>query len=226
MGKNYNPKSITRGLICYLDVANKLCYTGAGITANGLISGIGMTLVNGTGFSSSNLGSFFFDGTNDHMPFYIPGIGNTITVEMWAKINSFELGMPFGFNFYDVFCYQGSLGFNTGNSDQYGVLSSQISGLGISSKWTNYHFEMRSDVSYTNNKVYINGELQNLQVILAGESSSNRNFNSGVGRISGWNANTNFALNMNMSIFKMYNRSLSQIEIIQNFRALKGRFGL
>lgn len=226
MARIHHPKVTSDGLIFYLDAANPRCYTGSGNTANGLISGIGATLVNGTGFSSTNLGSFFFDGTNDHMPFNISGIGNTITVEIWANIRSFALGMPFGFNFYDVFCYQGSLGFNTGNSDQYGIPAAQITGLGVSSNWANYHFEMRSDVSYTNNKIYINGVLQNLSSILSGELSANRTFNSGIGRISGWNANTNFAIPMNLSIFKMYNRSLTQAEIIRNYNATKTRFNL
>lgn len=67
MGLAHQPRLVTDGLVFFLDAANERCYPGTGLTANGLIGGIGGTLVNGVGFSSLNSGSFFFDGTNDYI---------------------------------------------------------------------------------------------------------------------------------------------------------------
>ena len=86
---------------------------------------------------------------------------------------------------------------------------------------------MRSYVSYTNNKIYINGTSQTLSQQLASENSGNRNFNSGAGRIAIWRASTaSFFMPMECAVFKVYNRALTQNEINQNYNATKAKFGL
>ena len=67
MGISAGPNSVSNGLVFQLDAANLRSYSGSGNTANGLVSGIGGTLVNGVGFTSSNSGSFIFDGTDDYI---------------------------------------------------------------------------------------------------------------------------------------------------------------
>jgi hypothetical protein len=67
MGVKSGPRIVTNGLIFDLDAAVSRSYSGTGLTANGLIGGIGGTLVNGVGFTSSNNGSFIFDGSNDYI---------------------------------------------------------------------------------------------------------------------------------------------------------------
>ena len=224
MGLKHHPKTVTDGLIFYIDAANPRSYSGSGVTVNGLITGIGLTHINGVGFGVTNYGYFIYDGSDDFSPFSVSGFGSTITVELWAKIKSFHSTMPFGFFEYDVFTYLGGLGFNTNNSDVYGISSAIVSGLGISSTWAHYVFEMRTDVSYTNNKMYINGNIQSLSQLVGTESAAKRIFNSGVGRISGYNANTSFRIPMDLAIFKFYNRALSQQEVLQNYNATKGRY--
>ena len=55
MGTKYNPSIVRDGLVYYLDAANTRSYSGSGSTAYELkLSGIGGTLVNGTGFSTAN----------------------------------------------------------------------------------------------------------------------------------------------------------------------------
>ena len=65
MGLKHHPRIVTNGLVMYVDASNTRSYSGSGLTANGLIGGIGGTLVNGVGFTSTNNGIFTFDGTND-----------------------------------------------------------------------------------------------------------------------------------------------------------------
>ena len=97
-------------------------------------------------------------------------------------------------------------------------------------QWTHYIFEMRKDVSYTNNKIYINGNLQSaLEVVRAGsgENSAQRNFNPanyGQGRISGRRFDTNYRIPMEISLFRVYNKALTQEEVTERYDAVGGRF--
>jgi hypothetical protein len=226
MGLDHSPIIVTDGLSLYTDAVNTRSYVGSGTTVNGLVSGIGLTLVNGVGFGTTSTKYFILDGTNDNIPFNIPNVGTTLSIEMWARINSFSNGMPFGFDRYDVWANGGRLGFNTAASDIYGLTSTQVTNLGLLSQWKHYVFEMRTDVSYSNNKIYINGQNQSLSQVAGTENASLRNFNSGNGRISSWLFSDVFFIAMDLAQFRVYNRALTSQEIVQNYNATKKRYGL
>jgi hypothetical protein len=91
MGLKHHPRVVTDGLIYYLDAANTRCYSGSGITVNNLLGGIGGTFIGGSGFSSGNSGSFYFNGTTNYI------LSNAITQNnnasaltwtVWAKRNA------------------------------------------------------------------------------------------------------------------------------------------
>jgi hypothetical protein len=224
----YNEENIvTNGLILNFDPGNLNSYSGVGNTIYNLsVPGNTGALTNGPTFSGLNGGNIVFDGSNDTIPFTISNFSNIISVEIWMKMKSFAFSMPFGFNRYDVFAYDGAIGFNTSNSDQYGLTSTQVTNLGLLNQWKHYVFEMRSDVAYTNNKIYVNGENQTLSQVLGSESSIYRNFNNGNGKISSWLYDSGYNQSMDLSQFKIYNRALSQQEISQNFNATRSRFGI
>jgi hypothetical protein len=226
MGLGHSPSIVMDGLVLSFDGANSRSYVGTGITIDGLVSGIGFTLVNGVGFGTTVTRYFIFDGTNDNVPFNIPNVGTTVSIEMWARINSFSNGMPFGFDRYDVWANSGRLGFNTAASDIYGLTSTQVTNLGLVNQWKHYIFEMRTDVSYSNNKIYINGQNQSLSQVAGTENASLRNFNSGNGRISSWLFSDVFFIAMDLAQFRTYNRALTAQEVLQNFNATKKRYGL
>jgi len=179
----------------------------------------------GSEYGGSFSGSIDFDGTNQVINFTASNLGSVATVEMWCKIGSGYSGKMFmGWNYYDIYCVGGRIGFNTGNGDLYGISQATVNSLGIVDEWTHYVFEFRSDVSYTNNKIYINGSLQTLSQQLGSESSGNRNFSSGSGRIASWRSQVEYVMPMRMSIFRVYNRSLSQSEVTTNYNNQKGRY--
>jgi hypothetical protein len=225
VGENF----ITNGLVLYLDAGYRSSYPTTGTTWNNVsgVSGGTNTLVNGPVYSGTSGGTITFDGVDDYADFNAPNLGTTTTVEMWCKIGSNYINrMFFGWNLYDVFCGGGNLGFNTAASDVYGISSSVVSSLGLVNNWKHYVFEMRSDVSYTNNKIYINGVSQTLSQRIGSESVGNRNFNNGNGRIASWRQSTDYIMPMECAVFKVYNRALTQNEINQNFNATKSRFGI
>ena len=226
MGLDHSPLIVTDGLSLYADAVNTRSYAGSGTSVNGLVSGIGLTLVNGVGFGTTGTNYFILDGTNDNITFSTPNPGTILSIELWAKIKLFNGGMIFGFNLYDVWTADGRIGFNTAQGDQYGISSTQVTNLGLLNQWKHYVFEMRSDVPYTNNKIYINSQNQSLSQLLGSEDSSNRNFNSGNGRISSWLNDNNYNIPMDLAQFRVYNRALTSQEIVQNYNATKKRYGL
>ena len=226
MGLDHSPIIVTDGLSLYTDAVNTRSYVGSGTSVNGLVSGIGLTLVNGVGFGTTGTKYFILDGTNDNITFSTPNPGTILSIELWAKIKLFNGGMIFGFNLYDVWTADGRIGFNTAQGDQYGISSTQVTNLELLNQWKHYVFEMRSDVPYTNNKIYINSQNQSLSQLLGSEDSSNRNFNSGNGRISSWLNDNNYNIPMDLAQFRVYNRALTSQEIVQNYNATKKRYGL
>ena len=222
------PDIITDGLVLHLDAANTKSYPGTGTAWNDLSgNGNNSTLTNGPVYYPNKGGYITFDGSNDYANFYAPNLGSVTTVESFAYINSSILRMFMGWLYYDVYMSSGRLGYNTGNSDIYGLSASAVSSLGAFNHWTHYVFEMVSHpTSYTSNKIYINGVSQTLSQQLGSEYSAYKVFNSGNGRISGWRADTNQVTTMSVAYFRIYNRALSQSEITNNYNALKGRYGL
>ena len=225
MGVNSGPFSAIDGLIYCLDPANPRSYpgTGTGVTELSRVSA-NPTLNSGVVYYANPNGYFQFDGVNDNIPFTLTNFGTTITVEIWMKMKAFTEGMPFGFNAYDIYTGYSAMGFNTGAGDSHGLTPAQIASLGLLNQWKHYVFEMRSDVSYTNNKIYINGQSQALSQNGGNENASNRNFNSGLGKISGWLADGNYNQAMDVALFRVYNRALSSVEVLQNFNSLSKRF--
>ena len=225
MGVNSGPISVIEGLIYCLDPANPKSYpgTGTGVTELSRVSAT-PTLNAGVAYYANPKGYFEFDGVNDNIPFTLTNFGTTTTVEIWMKMKAFVNGMPFGFNSYDVYAGSSAMGFNTAAGDIYGLTSTQVTNLGLLNQWKHYVFEMRSDVSYTNNKIYINGQSQTLSQVSSAENAGNRTFNSGSGRISCWLQDNNYHQPMDIALFRVYNRALTQTEITNNYNAFRKRF--
>lgn len=225
MAISAGPSVVEDGLVLCLDAANKSSYAGTGTSFSDLMSGNNIVLTNGPTFDADNLGSIVFDGTNDYADFSVSGLTDVATIEMYCKLGAaYAEDMFFGFYRYDVWCRNGAIGFNTAGGDLYGISDSEALSIGVVDTWRHYVFEMRSDVSYTNNKIYIDGEIQSLSQVLSYERTGNRHFNNGDGRIAMWLSSGSYYMPMNLSVFKIYNRKLTQEEIKRNYKALRGRF--
>lgn len=221
------PKIESNNLLLCLDVNNIKSYVGSGSTwSDAIKKSANVALTGGVTLdTSNNINSFYFDNVDDYANFGVTGLGSTATVEVWAKVGAdYFGGMIFGWDKYDIYFLTEGMGYNTGNADGYGIPASEVSSLGLIGNWKHYVFEMRSDVPYTNNKIYINAENQSLSQIRAVEEPANRNFSGGLGRISSWRTNLSYLIEMNCAVFKVYNGALTPDQIKQNYNALKGRF--
>ena len=222
------PEIVNNGIVFHLDAANTKSYPGSGTTWFDLSANANnTTLTNGTSYNSLNKGLFSLDGVDDHVDFFAPNLSTIATVEMWVKLGAaYSNRMFFGWLRYDVYTPNNHIGYNTAGGDCYGINASVVTALGLVNTWHHYVFEMRSDISYTNNKIYIDGVLQTLSQQLGGENAGNRTFNSGNGRIGGWRNDVNYKMVMDCAKFNVYNQSLSQSEIKQNFEAKRSRYGI
>ena len=129
----------TRGLILRYELSSNDSYTG-NTTINDIIGNSNATLTNGPVYSSN--GYFNFDGTNDYVDFFAPDLTTTATVEMWIKASSFSSNdMFFGWLTYDVITLTGSFGYNTNNSDIFGIPAATVTSLGLLNTWAHYVFE-------------------------------------------------------------------------------------
>jgi len=231
MGAACGPDIVNDGVVLHLDAGSRKSYPGSGTAWNDLSgNGNNSTLTGSPTYSSNRLGSFTFNGTSHYASFFAHNLTTTATIEMWCSVTGTpSQAMYMGFNLYDVYFYSPwGVGFNTGNADLYGITPAMVTALGLSDNWRHYVFEMRSDVSYTNNKIYVNGALQPLVQQGGTELSSARNFNSGNGRIGYWaySGGGSYYMPMNLGLFKIYNRALTAAEVSQNFNATRGRFGI
>jgi hypothetical protein len=146
-----------------------------------------------------------------------------ITVEMWALVDDFAGGMFFGWLIHDVWTSGGTLGYNTGQGDVYGISATRINQLNIRDRWAHYVFVMQVG-DYYQNKIYINGVEQSLSQQYSYQYTPYTNFNSGNGRIGGWRLDNNYQQVMDLGIFKIYNRQLTQAEITTSYNENLARF--
>jgi len=230
MATGYSPKIVTDGLVLALDAANTKSYPGTGTNWKDLSgNGYNGTLTNSPTYNSDFVGHINLDGANDHVVVSSWDNSGTVqSVEMWSRWRSGAGHMFVGFTTYDIWTSNSHLGFNTGNSDVYGISSTQVSNLNLvgtsQSNWHHYIFEFTTQIQ--NNKIFIDGIEQVLSQQLSTTNLTNgRSFSSSF-QIGSWNNSDGYYFTGDISTFRIYKKSLTAAEIQQNYNATKGRFGL
>jgi hypothetical protein len=216
MGVKVGPRIIQNGLILDVDAAVPRSYSGTGLTANGLIGGIGGTLVNGVGFGTTNNGYFIFDGTNDHINFGNSSIlqQSSGTISAWAKTSA-----PGG-SFRGIIAKQGAYGlFYADNilvSYDWATGVTRSTGINIvDNTWKNVVFTYQSGVS-NGTFIYLNGVSVLTTTITIQSQVANL--------FGGAEANAGQYAACQISSFNMYSRALTAQEVLQNYNTTKGRF--
>ena len=211
MGLKHHPKVVTSGLVVYYDAANPRSYVGTGLTINNLFSGFGCTLVNGTTYSSKNLGYFSFDGTNGYAQLSLPAM-TSWSFAFWVynhTIPSTEKqllstnGDPVGLSML-----------NTKYNIWNGSTNSSTSSVG-QSVWQNVVF---TNISGTSSAIYING-------VLDKSFATSNSIPSGAAQLMAI-LSTQRNTQAYLGSFLGYNKSLTAAEVLQNYNATKKRYDL
>jgi hypothetical protein len=218
MAVKAGPRVVKEGLILHVDAAVSRSYSGTGLTVNGLVGGIGGTLVNGVGFGTTDNGYFIFDGSNDYINF-----GNSSTLQQstgslsaWTKASS-----P-GSGYRGIIAKQGAYGlFYTDSvlvAYDWAADTPRSTGINIADNtWKNVVLTYQSGVS-NGTRIYING-VSVLTFTITIQSQVANLF-------GGAEANANQFASCQISSFKMHNRVLTASEVLQNYNATKRRYGL
>ncbi len=220
MAVAYNPSIVTDGLVFQVDAANIKSYSGSGTNVTNISnSNYTGVLNNGVGFSSNNNGVFTFDGSNDYISFVPNDIFNIgtgdFTLLAWHK-TSFKSN------------YSTIMSLDDGNGTGY-LLYTTI-GSGVMRNWVagvpkNGNIDICTGVwnliglTRTSGLCtqYVNGVVDTTFTASGVLQISGRTLSIGQ------NANS-YYYNGNISTVQIYNRSLSQKEILQNYNATKGRY--
>jgi len=218
MALGHAPSIITSGLVFYIDAANPRCYPGSGTDLIDTISGIGASLVGGVGFNTSNYGTFTFDGSNDNINFTNSNSVRLLngTISAWVKTSS-----P-GAGFRGIMAKQNAYGmfYSDGVFVAYdwGAAATRSTGVNIADgNWKNVVMTFQSAVS-NGTRLYINGSSVLTTTITWVNDTQNL--------YGGAEVSASQYANCSGSIFSLYNRALSAVEVLQNYNAAKKRYGL
>jgi hypothetical protein len=231
---------IERGLVLHLDASALESYLGSG---NNWIDLSGNnyqgTLTNGPTFDSANKGTIVFDGSNDYVTTADVDHGTSqFTLEAWVYFSSFNSGncvikKNTDNDYWPVFQLSvGNDGAISGyySSQVYGnCLEGAISSTGIilTGQWYHLCFSKGAD-GYTTMKLHKNGVSQSYSNYLYG-SHINNVCNSDKPVLIGINYDyPNFIqpVNGKISVVRIYNRQLSDAEVLHNYNVQKSRYGL
>jgi hypothetical protein len=222
------PNIVNSGLVLYLDGNSPNSFDRfSGTTAWRDISGNATqnngTLVNGPAHSTDGSGSIIFDGSNDYVTLTSNIVNTVYSIDMWYKMGtndaSFGYFISSGANGLAI-NEGGSLSGQTFGTFYYfnGSTATNLANIPSTTAWN--HIVVIISTSTNNIKIYGNGNttpLSNTTVTSMSTTITN------IGRyITG---NGNF-LKGNLASFKVYNRALTETEIVQNYNATKTRFGL
>jgi len=221
MGVSYNTKTVTNGLVLSLDAANRKSYPGSGTTWTDL-SGRGNngTLENSPSYSSSNEGNLSFNGTTQRV---VCGNASNLqitvgTISAWFNANNGNAG------YNGIIAKQSAWGLfvasNVLVAYDWGNGAERSTGITVGNSSWNYAamtFTETTGTPSNNAIVYLNGN----PVLTTTIKHQNNNVQVMVGE-----ANAGQYFGGNIAQTSVYNRVLSASEIIQNFNALRGRYGI
>lgn len=224
---------ISDGLVFNMDAANRACYPRTGTTATDTVNSLSGSFVNQVSFTDSNFGVWDLDGTDDVINCEGFNINTTFSMNVWVNndLSSFSyktfIASPHyhesGFNGNWVFraTNNGSVAFasyDQESSGEYAEISVSTMAAGA---WHNLC--CTCDGSTLN--IYQNG-------VAKGSFSHTKDLADTTyglfigGEQPGHGTDHNTEWNGKIACTQIYNRALSANEVLHNYNALRGRFGL
>lgn len=229
MGLSHSPSLATNGLLLAVDAANPRSYPGSGTTWNDLSGNAhNGTLTNGPTYSSGNGGHIVHTGASNHHT----AIANTTALRLTTSVTLQAMIYPTSYPSGGggggfIVAMPGAYYLELKNS---GVLRTYFYGLSNAgyhdgtntvplNQWS--HVSVVRDQSANTIVTYINGVVDRTISSITGSMTTAVNTLQ-IGAFSGGG----YSFNGRIANAHVYNRALSATEILQNFTAMRGRFGL
>jgi hypothetical protein len=218
----HSPSIVTNGLVLYLDAANPKSYPGTG-TGWSDLSGLGNngTLINGVTYSNANLGTFTFDGVDDYMTTPLSTAFQDFTVCVWFRQSGGAIAFQ---RLVDKSYINGFwIGRSSTNANTWGGgIKETGSPFGrfitlTDGQW-HYLAYRRQGTTHT---IFGDGITNTTSGTVTGTALDTTQMQIGLAV-----ADSATVFNGNIPVVKVYNRALQDSEILQNFNALRGRFGI
>ena len=231
MAFHYSPKIVTNGLKIYIDPANDRSYSGTGVNVYDLSPKLGITysIVDQASWNKSNNGSFIFpnpigNATASRVQSFTDQNLNTaeMTIDVWLKRTVSN-------NQYNM-VWNAFLPYLSFNSSNYFVLSwtAVIQRTLLSTRtysnnvWYNVCCTLTQDVTSGTSigKIYVNGILENTSPTYTGVTEVRNVIDTFM--LGNWPP-PRYPFVGDISCFKLYDRILTDSEIVYNFNALKSK---
>ncbi len=221
------PDIITDGLVFAIDAGSERSYSGTGTTVTDLVGTSTISLENGVAFSTDNGGTWDFDGTDDYIQtnFGQNIVSTGFSVNFWFNVTGtatcFFMQMYVSSDANTVFRIERNSA--AANSIEFGhsanggsiALNELVSTNFPNDEWQSCTIAYNGSTKY----IYRNGVLDN------SVSSSTVQFYTGaILRIAARQDGTLLPIDGKIPSVKIYDKSLSAAEVLQNFNAQKSRF--
>ena len=219
---------VTDGLTFAADAGNLVSYQNSSTSAYSLTGSIEGTLVNGTGFNNSKGGYWEFDNSNDKITFPNNAIFNhtsELTIESWVKFDGnsndfiFEKGNVN--TQYSLFSHGTDIVFRTYHAADSGYTTLLITKANADITNGQWHHIVGSwDGSIK--RIYVDGQDKGSQSKSGALTTTSQG--AAIGAFGG--TSSGYYFGGDIAIVRIYNKGLSQDEVLQNFNAQKARFGI
>jgi hypothetical protein len=230
MATNYGTSLIKSGLVWHIDAANIKSYPGTGSTWNDLSkSSQPVTLANSPAFSSNNKGYILFNGTNQYgtvSPNTVPS-GTGLSFCVWnfgiaaqestliqfntsTNVKSLNIHLPWE---------DGTVYFDAGDGSESTYDRIQKAAGTEYLGWNYWCFTKNSTTETMN--IYRNGILWHT----GGGLSRPIGTSTGIGYICSTNGSSDFHSGR-IGMMSLYDREITGEEVLFNFEAFRGRYGV
>jgi MSHA biogenesis protein MshQ len=154
------------------------------------------------GYASQNSGAIEVTG----LPLDTSTVGEKTTVTFWMNWDGTSGVMPIGWHTHDIWIVSGSIGFNTGNSDLYGISSD-----GLANGWHHVAVEFTNG-GVTSNRMYIDGVEQVLTQRRSTPNNSRAYVDSEL-RIGGWSRGSGYEFTGLIDEVQVYQGALTTAQV-------------
>lgn len=249
--KGPNGSIVTEGLVYYIDNPNKKSYVSGSSVINSLVSTDTSDLLNGIDLTTENLGGWTFDGVDDmilvdYSPELVSNLDN-MSIEVWMNFGSIgskfaqiitnrvtdptttmainldnrQVARPWNPSGNDtmiLYCHvsNGTNAYYASRKESFGITDGDNTWHQVVSTFSSSENEL---------KLYYDGEFISVVTTTNPMYNSTKPWRIGSG-YSYPSAPYTYSMVGDISNIKMYHKTLSSDEVLRNYNALKGRFGL